>query len=100
MQQRDHSEEAMQRRARTVINAAQRRTRRLQAMPAWADKKEIRRFYDLAQQRSKETGTLHHVDHIIPLIHPLVCGLHVPANLRVVPFRVNLRKSNKFHMEN
>jgi hypothetical protein len=36
-----------------------------------------------------------HVDHVIPLRHPLVCGLHAHTNLRVVPALVNLKKGNR-----
>jgi hypothetical protein len=43
-----------------------------------------------------ETGVQHSVDHIVPLIHPLVCGLHCPANLRVIPLADNIRKSNNW----
>lgn len=41
------------------------------------------------------TGICYSGDHIVPLLHPMVCGLHCPANLRVLPLAENLRKSNK-----
>ena len=43
---------------------------------------------------AQETGELHVVDHIVPKINPLVCGLHVPANLQVLHWRVNTQKAN------
>lgn len=69
------------------------------ATPRWADRQQIAAVYKEARRLSAETGVPHHVDHIIPLNHPQVCGLHVPANLRAVPAAVNLAKHNSFAME-
>lgn len=65
------------------------------ATPPWADLEAIGAIYLECARKTKETGVLHHVDHDIPLRHPLVCGLHVPANLRVLPATDNIRKSNR-----
>jgi hypothetical protein len=62
--------------------------------PAWADPKGIARFYREAKRLEKETGIKYHVDHIVPLNSDLVCGLHVEANLQVIPARENVLKRN------
>ena len=56
------------------------------------DKKEINNLYKLAQDKTKETGTQWHVDHIIPLTKG---GLHKPTNLQVVPASWNISKGNR-----
>lgn len=59
------------------------------ATPPWADLKAIKEFY-----RNCPEGFS--VDHIIPIRHPLVCGLHVIENLQYIPIRANVLKSNSF----
>lgn len=36
------------------------------------------------------------VDHVIPLKHAMICGLHVIDNLQLMPLEENLRKNNQF----
>jgi 5-methylcytosine-specific restriction endonuclease McrA len=75
-----------------------RKRRHRSATPPWITEKqklEIRKLYLNAQHLTKLTGERYVVDHIIPLINPEVCGLHVPWNLRVMTQEENLRKSNK-----
>lgn len=64
------------------------------ATPRWADKEKIMAFYREARRRTVETGVRHDVDHIIPLVHPLVCGLHVESNLQVLSIFQNSAKRN------
>jgi len=81
--------------------AARQRARQatqIQAMPTWVDKEELKAFYLKAQQMAELTGIKHDVDHIIPLKHKLVCGLHIPANLQVLTASENRKKHNKFEI--
>jgi len=70
------------------------RAQTVRCTPAWADMKAIAAFYAEARRRTRETGELHVVDHIVPKINPLVCGLHVPCNMQVVHWRFNAIKGN------
>ena len=79
-----------------LASAAKRRAVELQATPSWADKEAILRIYEECQRISQETGIPHEVDHDIPLISKLVCGLHVEHNLKVLTMVENRRKNNKF----
>ena len=75
---------------------AKRHARRLQACPKWVANADLQAIYLQCRKLTKETGIEYHVDHIIPLVNPSVCGLHVPWNLRIVSAEENLRKSNRF----
>lgn len=68
----------------------------MRAMPSWADKTAIRNMWKLSQEATLESGIQHSVDHVVPLVHPLVCGLHVENNLVVRPLIDNLRKGNRW----
>lgn len=52
----------------------------------WA---QIKSLYDRAT-------VFEEVDHVVPLAHPLVCGLHVPWNMQVISRRENQAKSNNW----
>lgn len=73
-----------------------RRATKLNATPSWAKAEAIEWFYRRAKQLEQQLGTKFHVDHIVPLVHPLVCGLHCEHNLRVIPAGKNLSKGNHF----
>lgn len=76
---------------------AKRRAAKLQAASYMKelDKFAIEEAYALAQQRTEETGIPWDVDHIVPLQHPEACGLHVAANIQVVPASWNRAKNNR-----
>ena len=76
--------------------AASRRSRKLMATPVWADPAAMQEKYAEAARRTTEEGVIYEVDHIIPLSHPLVCGLHVEHNLQVLSIYENAAKNNRF----
>lgn len=69
---------------------------RILATPPWACFHAIREVYREADRLTRATGVAHQVDHIVPLNHPRVCGLHVAANLRAIPAGPNMAKSNNW----
>ena len=78
---------------RVLENNAARRAVSRQATPKWADRQAIRDVYLEAKYMQM------HVDHIVPLNHLLVCGLHVWDNLQLLSPKANMRKNNTFNPE-
>lgn len=76
-------------------SSAARRAVARRATPAWANRFFIEEAYRLARLRTEITGIPWEVDHIVPLISDLVCGLHVEHNLRVIPRALNRSKGNR-----
>ena len=82
---------------RAVITAYanRRRTTKENAMPAWADEIAIKKIY-MKAAKLRQRGIDVHVDHIVPLHHKKVCGLHCESNLQIISAAENVRKSNKY----
>lgn len=59
-------------------------------------RREVNQIYAEAERLTKTTGVTHSVDHIVPLCNPIVCGLHVPWNMRVILLGDNISKSNNW----
>lgn len=76
-----------------IARARSRRTRLALATPGWANQSEIAAIYREAARLGM------HVDHVIPLQGKLVSGLHVPANLQLLPPVENMKKGNKYACE-
>lgn len=58
------------------------------AVPKWYEADKVSALY----KRADRLGV--HVDHIVPLRSPIVCGLHCYDNLQLLPEKANLSKSN------
>jgi hypothetical protein len=78
------------------------RARKKHAMPSWLTPdhiSQINAVYVEAKRLEGKTGIAHHVDHIVPLAGKIVCGLHVPWNLRAIPGIENLRRPRTYSMD-
>ena len=58
------------------------------ATPKWFEAAKIAALYRKANERGL------HVDHIVPLKSPIVCGLHCFDNMQLLSKEQNLHKSN------
>lgn len=80
-------------------HASKRRAAKLKAFPKWVDQAELNLIADLyteAKFLENQDNIKRHLDHIHPLQHDLVCGLHCLSNLQILTASENLSKSNKF----
>lgn len=78
-----------------------RKAAQLQRTPKWLTESDLRMIeakYSLAAMLTRETGIIHHVDHVIPLQGKKVSGLHVFSNLRVILATDNVKKSNSYQI--
>lgn len=69
---------------------AKRRAQERLAVPAWTSEEAVQSVYKEAARLGLE------VDHIVPLVSKIVCGLHCPANLQMLPKTQNAAKSNRY----
>jgi hypothetical protein len=86
-------------RAHYTFLTQKRKIALLNRTPKWLSEDDlwlIKEIYELANLRSSVTNVRWHVDHIIPLRGKNVSGLHVPQNLRVITWKENQKKTNKF----
>lgn len=79
-----------------AVYVQNRRARTFRAMPAWANRGEIKAIYVMSAAITRITGIKHHVDHYYPLKSDVVCGLHNEYNLRILTAAENQAKGNSF----
>jgi len=83
-------------RAKHCAKVARRNAQKRLATVGWANLEAIDAIYAEAARLTLETGIPHEVDHRVPLIHNLVCGLHVEGNLQILTAQENRRKRNRW----
>lgn len=86
---------------RYAAHCAKRSAIKQERTPSWLETKDLKYIECLYSISNRLSGCLqikHHVDHIIPLQGKRVSGLHVPSNLQVVSYFINLKKNNKYEI--
>lgn len=77
-----------------VRESSNKRRAKKRSVP-WSDPAAILRVYESALLASKLIGRKYSVDHVYPLQGKTVSGLHVAANLQVIPLEKNAAKRDK-----
>lgn len=73
-----------------------RRAQQKAAVPGWASQDALVECYKaVAYFNELYPSVGFHVDHIVPLKHDKVCGLHTPANLQMLTSAQNRAKGNR-----
>lgn len=74
---------------RCKANYGAKRAAKKVARAPWANHRKLTAIY----REARLTGM--QVDHVVPLQHRLVCGLHWEGNLQLLPASENARKGNR-----
>ncbi len=85
-------------RARANVHEQNRKASKRGAVPPWYSEFDdfvMQEAADLCKLRKTATGIDWQIDHVVPLVSKLVCGLHVAANLAVIPAKMNQSKGNR-----
>lgn len=78
-----------------AAGGARHRSKKLSATPKWSEANKIDALYRECVLLNRNGGVRMAVDHIVPLNNPVVCGLHIISNLRIITASENSKKKNK-----
>lgn len=81
---------------KNAAKAARRRAVKKNATPLWANNSAIDNIYLKSKELTIESGVTHNVDHVVPLVSGIVCGLHCQDNLRIITQFDNYSKNNRW----
>ena len=90
---------------RRTFEAAMVRAEKINAVPPWLtdeQRQQIFQIYEASEVLQMATGIPHEVDHIVQLVgknkagDQVICGLHVPWNLRAIPWSLNRKRGDWF----
>lgn len=67
------------------------------AQPCWLSDEQIEQMVEIYDKAAafRKMGLDAHVDHVVPIQSPLVCGLHAPWNLEIIHRVANMAKGNR-----